>query len=108
MGEKKKIEEVLSVLKELGENENVEMEFTDNLEKNYFAEIGYFVKEGRGSYAIRMRYGRTTILKIRNMEEFEQIKALINYLDKNRHYVEAVEQLNGNRTTKRSSSKRRI
>ena len=84
------------------------MSVTDELESPYLAEMGYYGKEGRCSYQIKVRYGINQILKIRNSNDFEAIKTVIEFLDKNRHYLEALDRLNGNKTTKRTSKRERI
>ena len=93
-----RVKEIVERLKKLGENESLSMKISDELEEIdvYFtAEMGYFAKNGKGSHAIRVLYGRTPLLKIRNKVEFEAIKMLINYLEKNPEYVEALDRLNG-------------
>jgi len=105
---KKKVEEIVEKLSKLGENESYELSVVDMLEKPYTAEIGYYGKEGRCSYQIKIRYGINQLLKIRNFTDFEQIKTVIEFLDKNKHYLEALDKLNGNKKTSRASRRERI
>jgi len=96
---------IVEKLKKLGENESLTMRISEELEEidvYFHAEMGFFAKNGKGSYAIRVMYGRTPLLKIRNKAEFEAIKTIIDYLAKNPEYVEALEKLNGKREERRS------
>lgn len=102
---KKEVEELVRMLSELGENESVLMRITDELEEidTWFrAEMGYFAKNNQGSYAIRLMYGRTPLLKIRNSIELEAIAKLIEHLKKNPKYIRALDQLNRNKKSKRT------
>jgi len=97
-----KVEKLVEVLKGFGENEFKEIGNVE-LENGYVPEVGYAYKNGRGSYQLRIRYGITTILKIRNSEEFKQIKEFIKFLEKNKHVLEALDKLN-ERPTRRTVS----
>jgi len=102
---KKEVEEIVKVLGELGENESIVMKVTEELEDIdawFKAEIGYFAKNGQGSYAIRLMYGRTPLLKIRNTMELEAIAKLVEHLKKNQKYIKALDQLNKNKKSKRT------
>lgn len=102
---KKEVEEIVKELSELGENESILMKITDDLEEIdpwFRAEIGFFSKNNQGSYAIRLMYGRTPLLKIRNSTEFEAIAKLVEHLKENPKYIKALNQLNGNKKSKRT------
>jgi len=90
------VEEIVEKIRNLGENEAKPMKVSTELPSEFRAEIGYFARNERGSYQIRVRYGITTLMKIRNKDDFEAIKKVIEYLEKNQHYIEAIEKLNGN------------
>ena len=104
----KKVEEIIKKLEVLGENESYELSVTDELEPPYLVEMGYYGKEGRCSYQIKMRYGINQLLKIRSTNDFEAIKTVIEFLSKNKHYLEALDRLNGNRKTSRTPRRERI
>lgn len=97
----KKVGEIVERLKKLGENEDIPMRVTDELNDPYIAKMGYFAKNGRGSFQIRIVYGINTIMKIRNREDFETIKTVINFLERNPQYIDALEELNGTTTLRR-------
>ena len=93
MGKKEKVEKLKELLRSLGENEFREVANID-VDGDYTVEIGYAFKNGRGSYQIRLRRGITNVLKIRNSIEFENMKALIDFLDKHRYILEVLDELN--------------
>jgi len=88
-----KVGKVVELFRKLGENEFKEIANID-LDNGFTAEVGYAYKNGRGSYQIRLRYGITTLLKVRNSEEFEQIKKVIEFISKKKEILEALDQLN--------------
>jgi len=101
-GKKEKVNGIVERLEKSKENESLIMKASEQLEDGYTAEIGYYKsKNGKnGSYQIKLKYGLTGLLKIRNKTEFEQIKKLIDFLSKNPEYVDAVERLNGGKPRK--------
>jgi len=94
-GNKNRVEKLVERLKGLGENESLPMRATESLDEGFTAEIGYYGKNNRGSYQIKLKYGITGLLKIRNKTDFENIKTLVEFLEKNPEYIKAIEQLNG-------------
>lgn len=96
------VKEVKEKLKRLGENEEIVLRCEYELETNYTARVGYFAKNGRGSYAIRVRYGINTLLKIRNSDDFNAIKEVIRYIEENSYILKALDELNASRTARKA------
>ena len=93
MGVEKKVEKLVSQLESLEENKFKEVS-NISLDDGYSVEVGYAFKNNRGSYQLRVRYGITTLLKIRNSTEFKQLKKLVEFLEKNKHVLYALDKLN--------------
>jgi len=99
----KKVNKLIDELKKLGENESYIINL--NINNGYSVEVGYFAKNGKGKYAIRLKYGITTILKIRNTDEFENIKKLIKFLEEKKEILEALDKLNSSGSSKTNKNK---
>jgi len=98
------VDEIVSRLRNLGENEELTLKATENLENGYTATIGYYAKNNRGSYGIRLKYGINTLVKIRSKEELNNIKKLVEFLEQNPQYIQAIEELNQGKPKKTRSA----
>ena len=97
------VNKLINELKKLNDNEAyvIGVDVSDG----YTTEIGYFAKNGRGKYAIRLRYGITTLLKIRSQEEFENIKKIVELLEEKKELLEALNKLNNSSSNKVNKNK---
>jgi len=105
----KKVEKVVSQLKELEVNDYFVLPTEID---GYEVAVGVWSVGNKGSYAIKLRrensHPASYVVKIRSKMEFEALKTLVDYLEQNKHVLEAIDRLNGNNVKKTKTPKGKI
>jgi len=108
-GFEEKVEKIVSQLKELEVNDYFVLPETI---EGYEIQVGVWAVSGKGSYAVKIRrenaHPASYIAKIRSKMEFEALKTLVDYLEQNKHILEAIDRLNGNNVKKTKTPKGKI
>jgi len=108
-GFEEKVSRIVEQLRELDINDYFLL--PENPE-GYEIAVGVWAVGSKGSYAIKLRrensHPASYIVKIRSKMEFEALKTLVDYLEQNKHILEAIDRLNGNTTKKVKTPKGKI